>query len=76
MPVYETVAYEFGSSYDIEQAFLGRRPDHIYSRISNPTVEHFEQKIKNITGAFAVIAVSSGMAAISNLAAGTFKLRR
>ncbi len=68
MPVYETVAYEFGSSYHLEQAFLGRRPDHIYSRISNPTVEHFEQKIKNVTGAFAVMAVSSGMAAISNLA--------
>ena len=68
MPVYETVAYEFGSSHDIEQAFLGRRPDHIYSRISNPTVEHFERKIRNITGAFAVMALSSGMAAISNLA--------
>ncbi len=67
MPVYDTVAYEFNTSEDIELAFIGKKPDHMYSRISNPTVEHFEQKIKNITDAFAVMAFSSGMAAISNL---------
>lgn len=67
MPVYDTVAYEFNTSEDIELAFLGKKPAHMYSRTSNPTIEHFEQKIKNVTGAFAVLAFSSGMAAISNL---------
>jgi O-acetylhomoserine (thiol)-lyase len=67
MPVYDTVAFEFESARDINQAFAGRRPAHAYSRISNPTVEDFEQRIRLISGGAAVIAVSSGMAAISNV---------
>ena len=67
MPVYENVAFEFKRAEDLELAFLGKKPGHMYSRISNPTVEHFEQKVRLITDAAAVMAVSSGMAAISNL---------
>ncbi len=66
-PVYDSVAFEFERAEDIEKAFLGQKPSHMYSRITNPTVENFEQKVKNITGSFATIALSSGMAAIANL---------
>jgi len=66
MPVYDNVAFEFKTAEELELAFAGRKPAHMYSRISNPTVEHFEQKIKAITDAVGVIALSSGMAAISN----------
>ncbi|MGQ7869886.1 aminotransferase class I/II-fold pyridoxal phosphate-dependent enzyme [Sunxiuqinia sp. sy24] len=66
MPVYETVAYEFDSSEDMSANFRGELPAHVYSRTSNPTVEYFEQKIKALTGAYQVLAVASGMAAISN----------
>ncbi|MBC8005601.1 MAG: O-acetylhomoserine aminocarboxypropyltransferase/cysteine synthase [Verrucomicrobia bacterium] len=65
MPVYETVAYEFASAEDIAANFRGELPAHTYSRTSNPTVEYFETKIKSLTGAHHVLAVSSGMAAIS-----------
>jgi O-acetylhomoserine (thiol)-lyase len=67
MPIYESVSFEFETAEEIEEAFLGKRPRHMYTRISNPTVEHLEQKIKHISGAVAVVAVSSGMAAISNV---------
>ena len=67
MPVYDTVAFEFESAKDISQAFAGRKPAHTYSRITNPTVEDFEQRIRLISGGAAVVAVSSGMAAISNV---------
>ena len=67
MPVYDSVSFEFESAEDIEEAFLGKKLHHTYTRITNPTVEHLEQKVKNVTGAFSVIAVASGMAAISNL---------
>jgi O-acetylhomoserine (thiol)-lyase len=67
MPIYSNAAFEFGNAEQMENAFLGRQPDHMYSRISNPTVENFEQKIKAITGALSVTALSSGMAAISNV---------
>ena len=67
MPIYDCVSFEFDSAEDIVDAFEGKKPSHAYTRITNPTIEHFENKIKNITGAKGVMAVSSGMAAISNL---------
>jgi O-acetylhomoserine (thiol)-lyase len=66
MPIYDNVAFEFKTAEDLELAFQGRKPSHMYSRISNPTVEHFEERIKTISQALGVLALSSGMAAISN----------
>lgn len=66
MPIYSNAAFEFESAEAMEDAFLGRQPAHMYSRISNPTVENFEQKVRTITDALQVTAVSSGMAAITN----------
>lgn len=67
MPIYENVAFEFKSAEEIELAFQRKKPAHMYSRISNPTVEAFEQRIKAVTDAVGVIALSSGMAAIANV---------
>lgn len=66
MPVYDNVAFEGENAEALEEAFKGTRPIHVYSRISNPTVEYFESVIKNLTGALGALALSSGMAAISN----------
>jgi O-acetylhomoserine (thiol)-lyase len=66
-PVYDSVAFEAESAEELELAFKGEKFRHLYSRITNPTVEYFEAKVKNVTGAYAVTALSSGMAAISNL---------
>ena len=63
MPLYEAVAFEFDSSEQIEANFKGEYNAHVYSRTSNPTVEYFEIKLRELTGSHAVIAVSSGMAA-------------
>lgn len=66
MPVYHAAAYEFDDADVMADAFCGRvlMPD--YSRVMNPTVMHFENIIKSLTGASDVIAFNSGMAAISN----------
>ncbi len=66
-PLYDSVAFEFDSAAGIQQAFEGKLPAHTYSRISNPTVEDFEQKMRVLTDSRGVIAVSSGMAAITNV---------
>jgi O-acetylhomoserine (thiol)-lyase len=66
MPVYNTLAYEFATAEEMEKVFTGKENKHFYSRISNPTVEYFENRVKNITEAHAVTAFGSGMAAISN----------
>lgn len=67
VPVYNTLAYEFENATDMEAAFCGRTANHVYSRITNPTVQYFEDRVKAVTGAFAVTALNSGMAAISNI---------
>lgn len=67
MPVYNSAAYEFETAEQMEEAFAGRTADHTYSRITNPTVQFFEDRIKTITGAHSVTALNSGMAAISNV---------
>jgi len=66
MPVYHSAAYEFDSAEQMELAFTGRAADHTYSRITNPTVQYFEDRVRTITGAFNVTALNSGMAAITN----------
>lgn len=66
MPVYHTAAYEFATAADMADAFTGRVVAPDYSRVMNPTVMYFEDKVKAITGADRVFALNSGMAAISN----------
>jgi len=66
MPVYRNAAFEYDTAEDIANAFQFKVQGHTYSRISNPSVENFEQKIKAASGAKSVMAFSSGMAAITN----------
>lgn len=67
MPLYENVTFEFENTRALQFAFEGRSLGHSYTRISNPTVEDFEQRIRLLTEAQGVIAVSSGMAAITEI---------
>ena len=66
-PVYDSVAFEFDKAEDMRLAFEGKKLAHSYSRISNPTVEEYEERIRALSGGVGVLAVSSGMAAISNV---------
>ncbi len=66
MPLYETVAFEFESAAQMEANFRGEYIAHTYSRTSSPTVEYFEMKLRALTGSHAVLAVNSGMTAISD----------
>lgn len=66
MPVYHCAAYEFEDADVMADSFCGRNDLPDYSRVWNPTVTHFENRVKALTGAADVVAVNSGMAAISN----------
>ena len=66
MPVYHAAAYEFDNAADMADAFCGRVTAPDYSRVMNPTVMNLENRVKALTGAQAVVALNSGMAAISN----------
>jgi len=65
-PIYRNAAFEFSDSKAIAEAFQYRTDLHTYSRISNPTVTNFEEKVRIASGAQHVVALASGMAAISN----------
>jgi O-acetylhomoserine (thiol)-lyase len=66
MPVYYSAAYEFETAEAMEAAFTGKTNEYAYSRITNPTVQYFEDRVQTTTGAFSVTALNSGMAAITN----------
>jgi O-acetylhomoserine (thiol)-lyase len=67
MPVYNAVAFEFDSAEEMEQVFSGQMPGHYYSRVTNPTVAYFEERIREVSGALSATASNSGMAAISDM---------
>ncbi len=66
MPVYHCAAFEFDSAQAMADAFCGRVLEPDYSRVMNPTVTFFEDRVKELTDAQNVFAFNSGMAAISN----------
>ncbi len=62
-PIYQTAAYVFGSTEQAAELFALRSYGHIYSRISNPTVAAFEERMASLEGGLGAIAFSSGIAA-------------
>jgi O-acetylhomoserine (thiol)-lyase len=63
VPIYQTAAYVFGSTEQAAELFSLRSYGHIYSRISNPTVAAFEERMASLEGGLGAVAFSSGLAA-------------
>jgi O-acetylhomoserine (thiol)-lyase len=63
VPIYQTTSYVFNSADEAAQLFDLKRYGHIYSRISNPTVAVFEERMASLEGATGAVATSSGMSA-------------
>jgi len=68
VPIYLSAGFEETRAEDLEALFAGKRPGHIYSRISNPTVMAFEQRLNALEDGLGAIVVSSGLAAITGVA--------
>lgn len=62
-PLYQTSSYAFKSSQHAVDLFNLEAPGHIYTRLSNPTVAVFEERIAALEGGVAAVATASGMAA-------------
>lgn len=63
IPLHQTAAYTFKDSQHAADLFELRAEGYIYSRISNPTVAALEQRMADLEGGVAALAVSSGHAA-------------
>lgn len=66
-PVHLSSTFTFSSVEQGAARFSGDLPGHVYSRISNPTVDLLEQRLAALEGAEKALATASGMGAITAL---------
>jgi cystathionine gamma-synthase len=66
VPVVHSVSFGYKDLDNWYDVALGEEAGYIYSRNTNPTVDAFEEKLRQLEGAEAATSFSTGMAAISN----------
>ena len=65
VPIYASTSFVFHDSKHAEDRFALRNAGNIYGRLTNPTVDVFEQRIAALEGGVAGLATASGAAAIT-----------
>jgi O-acetylhomoserine (thiol)-lyase len=63
VPIYQTTSFVFKDTNDAASLFALQKYGNIYSRIGNPTVAAFEERIASLEGGIGAVATSSGMSA-------------
>ncbi len=63
LPIYQSTTYKYDSSEHLGDLFDLKAPGHMYSRISNPTLECVEAKISDLEGGVGTVLTTSGQAA-------------
>ncbi|HPU17193.1 MAG TPA: O-acetylhomoserine aminocarboxypropyltransferase/cysteine synthase [Bacillota bacterium] len=63
LPIYQSTTFKYDSSEFLGQLFDLESDGHMYTRISNPTVEYVERKIAALEGGIGALCTSSGQAA-------------
>ncbi|MBR3306194.1 MAG: O-acetylhomoserine aminocarboxypropyltransferase/cysteine synthase [Lachnospiraceae bacterium] len=64
-PVSQVTAFRYESMEELEKVFAHKSMGYAYTRIGNPTVAAFEQRLKELEGGVGAVCCSSGMAAIT-----------
>ncbi len=65
VPIYATSSYVFHNAEHAADRFGLRDAGNIYSRLTNPTEDVFEQRIASLEGGVAALATASGAAAVN-----------
>ena len=63
VPIYQTTSYQFNSQEHASNLFSLKELGNIYTRIMNPTTAVLEERIAQLEGGLAALAVSSGQSA-------------
>ena len=63
VPIYQTTSFVFKDADDAANLFALQKYGNIYSRIGNPTVAAFEERIASLEGGIGAVATASGMSA-------------
>ena len=64
--ISQVSAFSYDSAEHLEKVFGNKAPGFAYTRIGNPTVAAFEQRINEVEGGTGAVACASGMAAITS----------
>ncbi|MBX9974220.1 O-acetylhomoserine aminocarboxypropyltransferase/cysteine synthase family protein [Cytobacillus firmus] len=65
LPIYQNNAYQFKNTDHAADLFALKEPGYIYSRIHNPTVSVFEERVALLEGGVGALALASGQSAIT-----------
>ncbi|SDQ06023.1 O-acetylhomoserine sulfhydrylase [Quadrisphaera sp. DSM 44207] len=63
VPIYQSTSFVFEDTDDAANLFSLQKYGNIYSRLANPTVAAFEERIASLEGGIGAVATASGMSA-------------
>ncbi len=63
VPIYQSTSFVFESTDDAANLFSLQKYGNIYSRLANPTVAAFEERMASLEGGIGAVATASGMSA-------------
>ncbi len=66
-PIYQTTSYEFDDADTAAALYALEAEDHVYSRISNPTVSMLEDRLADLSGGVGAVATAAGMGALDSI---------
>ena len=63
VPIYQTTSFVFEDVQDAADLFSLQKYGNVYSRLGNPTVAAFEERVASLEGGIGAVATASGQAA-------------
>ncbi|CAN5212787.1 O-acetylhomoserine aminocarboxypropyltransferase/cysteine synthase [soil metagenome] len=63
LPIYQTAAFVFDDTADAAARFALQKYGNIYSRLANPTVASFEERVASLENGLGAVATASGLGA-------------
>jgi O-acetylhomoserine (thiol)-lyase len=67
VPIYQTAAFVFEDAQDAADLFALQKYGNVYTRLANPTVAAFEERVASLEGGIGAVATGSGQAAATLL---------
>jgi O-acetylhomoserine (thiol)-lyase len=67
VPIYQTAAFVFEDTQDAADLFALQKYGNVYTRLVNPTVAAFEERVASLEGGIGAVATGSGQAAATLL---------
>lgn len=63
LPIYQSASFVFDDTADAAARFALQKYGNVYSRLSNPTVASFEERVASLEGGLGAVATASGLGA-------------